>query len=78
MSRNKCFSQVRITHVLRFVSVCDLFTVSSSYLSFPLTKWPSHPPHHPNNTGRVVIMELIKSLLIATDTTGIALRKIRN
>jgi hypothetical protein len=30
MSRNKCFSQVRITHVLRFIPICDLFTDSPS------------------------------------------------
>jgi hypothetical protein len=27
----KCFSQVRISHVLRFTSICDLFTDASSY-----------------------------------------------
>jgi hypothetical protein len=26
MSRNKCFFLVRIPHVLRFISICDLFT----------------------------------------------------
>jgi hypothetical protein len=26
MSRNKCFFQVWISHVLRFISICDLFT----------------------------------------------------
>jgi hypothetical protein len=31
MSRNKCFFQVRISHVLRFVSICDLLTDSHSY-----------------------------------------------
>jgi hypothetical protein len=31
MSRNKCFLQVRISHVLRFISICDLFTDSPSY-----------------------------------------------
>jgi hypothetical protein len=30
MSRNKCFSPVRISHVLRFISICDLFTDSPS------------------------------------------------
>jgi hypothetical protein len=30
MSRNKCFSQIRISHVLRFISICDLFTDSPS------------------------------------------------
>jgi hypothetical protein len=25
MSRNKCFSQVRISYVLSFISICDLF-----------------------------------------------------
>jgi hypothetical protein len=33
MSRNKYFSQVRISHVLRFVSICDLFTGSPSYIN---------------------------------------------
>jgi hypothetical protein len=28
--RNKCFPQVRISHVLRFISICDLFTDSPS------------------------------------------------
>jgi hypothetical protein len=28
MSRNKCFFQVRISHILRFISICDLFTDS--------------------------------------------------
>jgi hypothetical protein len=32
MSRNKCFLHVRISHVLRFISICDLFTDSPSYL----------------------------------------------
>jgi hypothetical protein len=28
MSRNKCLFQVRISHVLRFISTCDVFTDS--------------------------------------------------
>jgi hypothetical protein len=32
MSRNKCFFQVRILHVLSFISICDLFTDSPSYI----------------------------------------------
>jgi hypothetical protein len=28
MSRNKCFLQVRISYVLRFISICDIFTDS--------------------------------------------------
>jgi hypothetical protein len=32
MSRNKCFFQIRISHVLRFISICDLFTDSLSYI----------------------------------------------
>jgi hypothetical protein len=28
MSRNGCFVQVRISHVLRFISICDVFTDS--------------------------------------------------
>jgi hypothetical protein len=32
ISRNKCFSQVRISHILRFISSCDLVTKSPSYL----------------------------------------------
>jgi hypothetical protein len=31
MSKNKCFLHVRISHVLRFVSICDLFTDSLLY-----------------------------------------------
>jgi hypothetical protein len=31
ISRNKCFFQVRISHVLHFISACDLFTDSPSY-----------------------------------------------
>jgi hypothetical protein len=31
MSRNKCFFRVRISHVLRFISNCDLVTDSPSY-----------------------------------------------
>jgi hypothetical protein len=31
MSRNKCFFQVRISHVLRFIFICDLLTDSPSY-----------------------------------------------
>jgi hypothetical protein len=31
MSRNKCFSQVIISHVLRVISICDLFSHSSSH-----------------------------------------------
>jgi hypothetical protein len=34
MSRNKCFSQVRISHVLLFRFICDLFTDSSSYYHY--------------------------------------------
>jgi hypothetical protein len=30
MSRNKCFVHVRISHVLSFISICDLFTDSRS------------------------------------------------
>jgi hypothetical protein len=29
-SRNKCFFQVRISHVSRFISICDIFTDSES------------------------------------------------
>jgi hypothetical protein len=32
MSRNKYFFQVRISHVLLFISICDLFTDSPSYV----------------------------------------------
>jgi hypothetical protein len=32
MSRNKCFSQVRISYVSRFISICELFTDSPSYI----------------------------------------------
>jgi hypothetical protein len=28
---NKCFFRVRISHVLRFISICDIFTDSPSY-----------------------------------------------
>jgi hypothetical protein len=31
MSRNKCFSKVRILHVLRFMSICDLCTEPPPY-----------------------------------------------
>jgi hypothetical protein len=31
MSRNGCFSRVRISHVLRFTSICDQFTDSPLY-----------------------------------------------
>jgi hypothetical protein len=31
--RNKCFFQVRISRVLHFISICDLFTDSPSYFS---------------------------------------------
>jgi outer membrane lipoprotein-sorting protein len=33
MSRNKCLFQVRISHVLRFTSICDLFTDSPLYIT---------------------------------------------
>jgi hypothetical protein len=32
MSRNECFFQVQISHILRFISICDLFTDSPSYI----------------------------------------------
>jgi hypothetical protein len=32
MSRNKCFVQVRISNILYFISICDIFTDSSSYM----------------------------------------------
>jgi hypothetical protein len=32
MSRNKCSSEVRISHILRFISNCDLFTGIPSYV----------------------------------------------
>jgi hypothetical protein len=31
MLRSKCFFQVWISHVLRFISICDLFIDSPSY-----------------------------------------------
>jgi hypothetical protein len=34
MSRNICFYQVRISHVLRFISIYDLFTDTPSYIQF--------------------------------------------
>jgi hypothetical protein len=33
LSRNKCFFQVRISHVLRFISIRDLFTECLSYMT---------------------------------------------
>jgi hypothetical protein len=33
MPRNKCFLQFRISHVLCFISLCDLFTHSLSYIN---------------------------------------------
>jgi hypothetical protein len=36
MSRNKCIFQVRISHVLRFISICGLFTDSPSHIPFHL------------------------------------------
>jgi hypothetical protein len=39
MSRNKCFFQVRVSHVLRFMSICDLFTDSPSYFSIRSGDW---------------------------------------
>jgi hypothetical protein len=32
LSRNKCCFQVRISHVLRFISISDLFTDFPSYV----------------------------------------------
>jgi hypothetical protein len=37
MSRNKCFPNVRISHVLHFMSICDLFTDSPLCISDILT-----------------------------------------
>jgi hypothetical protein len=31
MPRNKCFVHVRISHILRFISICDIFSDPSSY-----------------------------------------------
>jgi hypothetical protein len=31
MSRNKCFFQFLTSHILRFASICNLFTHSFSY-----------------------------------------------
>jgi hypothetical protein len=31
-SRSKCFSLAPISHVLRFISICDLFTGSPSHV----------------------------------------------
>jgi histone-lysine N-methyltransferase SETMAR len=33
-AKNRCFFHVGISHVLRFISICDLFTDSHSYVSF--------------------------------------------
>jgi hypothetical protein len=33
ISTNKCFLQVRISHFLRFISICDLFTDFPSYIA---------------------------------------------
>jgi hypothetical protein len=41
ISRNKRFSRIRISHVLRFISICELFTVS--LLLSAITHWD--PPH---------------------------------
>jgi hypothetical protein len=37
MSRNKCSFQVQISHVLRFISICDLFTDCPSYMTISLS-----------------------------------------
>jgi hypothetical protein len=39
MSRKKCFFQVRISHVLRFIYICDLFTHSPSYIYIYNFSW---------------------------------------
>jgi hypothetical protein len=35
ISRNKCFFHIQISHVLRFISICDLFTDSASHYYVP-------------------------------------------
>jgi hypothetical protein len=52
MSRNKWFLQVRISHVLHFISICDPFTDSSSYLYWATTasfQIPSNPSVIPSS-----------------------------
>jgi hypothetical protein len=36
ISRNKCFSHVPLSHVLRVISICDLFTDCPSYIDLLL------------------------------------------
>jgi hypothetical protein len=44
-SRNKRFSQVRISNILRFISICDLFTDSPSYkLTLLPWRWRQQVP----------------------------------
>jgi hypothetical protein len=35
--RNKCFFQVQISHVLHFISICDLFTESPHISTNPMS-----------------------------------------
>jgi hypothetical protein len=52
MSRNKCFSQVRISHILRFISIWGLFTDSSTYKQ-------DKPEYKSNNSSREEIQEAV-------------------
>jgi hypothetical protein len=51
MSRNKCFSHVRISQVLRFISICDLFADSPLYiLSMKPTNQQEYKQHKNTET----------------------------
>jgi hypothetical protein len=36
-----CFFQIRVSHVSRFIYICDLFTDSSSYNTYVVPSYPS-------------------------------------
>jgi hypothetical protein len=43
MSRIKCFSQLQISHGLRFISICDVFPDSPSYFLYSAGRLWSEP-----------------------------------
>jgi hypothetical protein len=60
MSRNKLFFQFRISHVLRFISIYDLFTDSSSYMCSLFHTFLVD--YSDNNWLRVQIMKFLLTL----------------
>jgi hypothetical protein len=77
MSRNKCFRQVRLSHVLRSISNCDVFIYSPSYIYSMMRGWSklyNKELHNLDYWPNVIRMIMSKRMRWAGRVTGMVRR----